>query len=153
MAIATIPSVNALLRALWAYLSGLSSINTVAALLEDHPEKPGQVLESKARIVMSILPVERTEGRVISESMLSPRIQFACWATTNFTAQDIKERLKRAVEHMGVVNADPKMTALKQRVSCVRRVGGVGPTKSTATNLYFATLNVEFYLNALRGEL
>jgi hypothetical protein len=152
MTLWTIPSVNALLRALWAYLTGLPSINSVAVLLEDHPEKPGQVLETKARIVMSVLPVERTEGRVVSEAMMSPRIQFACWATTNFTVQDIKERLRNAVESMTTVNADPKMTALKQRVSCVRRVGGVGPTKSTATNLYFATLNVEFYLNTLRGE-
>jgi hypothetical protein len=152
MAIATIPSVNALLRALWAYLTNLPSIKDVAVVVEDHPEGTGRTLETKARIVMSVLPIERTEGRVVSESMMSPRIQFACWATTNFTAQDIKERLRKAVEHMVEVNADPKMTALKQRVSCVRRVGGVGPTKSTATNLYFATLNVEFYLNALRGE-
>ena len=149
MTLATIPSVNSLLQSLWDYFNNLPEIYEIAVVQENHPRSPGEILEEQGRIVMSILPMDLSEGRVVSESLLTPRIQFACWGTTNYMAQRLKELLRRAVEHMAEVNLNAAMIAAHQVVCNVHRAGGTGPIKSSATDLFVATLDVDFFLNSI----
>lgn len=141
-----IPSEAALLKALWDYLKLAAQSRFKSEVVELHPNKATRIPEDKFYIVMSLVS-DRLEGSVITRKALIPRIQFACWANTYILCQTAKEILRLDLENFCHINANPTMKNIGQSVSCVRKLGAIGPNKDSETNLYYCALDAEFFLS------
>lgn len=139
-----VPSVAALKSRLWSYLTGRSEIAAIATISPTHPTAAGDLTSSKGRIVITQL-YDTLEGSVVTQALLAPTLQFACWGTSEPFATQLLEKVVAALQQWTPAN----FVMPGQKLETIRRSRRTGPLFDSKVSLFVTSVDATFKLSTL----